>query len=124
MNDSICLRDRLRYILVLLCVSLASVSFAPAYGQQAQATQAEAGGNPFAAFLGQGEPQTQNTAAPSAPVTPPDVCLETIVLLSPHIYRGGSIPGEITAKVDAMQSRSPPENANHDRVEGKGVTTC
>ncbi len=32
---------------------------------------------------------------------------ELVVLLSPHIYRGGPIPGEITAKLKALQSRSP-----------------
>ena len=32
---------------------------------------------------------------------------ELVVVLSPHIYRGGPIPGEITAKLEALQSRSP-----------------
>lgn len=32
---------------------------------------------------------------------------ELVVLLSPHIYRGGPVPGEITAKLEALQSRSP-----------------
>jgi len=32
---------------------------------------------------------------------------ELVVLLSPRIYRGGHVPAEIKAKLDAMQSRSP-----------------
>ncbi len=32
---------------------------------------------------------------------------ELVVLLSPHIHRGGPVPGEIAARVEALQSRSP-----------------
>jgi type II secretory pathway component GspD/PulD (secretin) len=32
---------------------------------------------------------------------------ELVVLLSPHIYIGGPVPSEITAKLNAMQSHSP-----------------
>jgi protein transport protein HofQ len=35
------------------------------------------------------------------------VCSELVVLLSPHIYRGEPVPGEVTAKVDALGFHSP-----------------
>jgi protein transport protein HofQ len=32
---------------------------------------------------------------------------ELVVLLNPHIYVGDAVPGEVTARVDAIRSRSP-----------------
>jgi type IV pilus assembly protein PilQ len=51
-----------------------------AFGQSAESPPAEAGHNPFAALLAPSEPQSQSTPTPAAPVAPPEVCLETIVL--------------------------------------------
>ncbi|MBN1506218.1 MAG: hypothetical protein JW955_05205 [Sedimentisphaerales bacterium] len=69
----------LYHVFVLFCGFLALASSAAVNGQQAD-TAAATGGNPFAAFLGQSEPQAQDAPTSPAPVVPPDMRLETIVL--------------------------------------------
>jgi len=76
MNDAIRHNGRLRGVLVLLCTCLASAGFSPAFGRPAS----QAGGNPFAGFLSQDEPQSPSTPASLEPVAPREVRLDTIVL--------------------------------------------
>jgi type II secretory pathway component GspD/PulD (secretin) len=79
MNSLLYHGGRMRRVLMLFGVCLACAALAPALGQQAESKPPEAGGNPFAAFLSQVEPQSQGTPAQHNRAAP-EVRLETIVL--------------------------------------------
>jgi type II secretory pathway component GspD/PulD (secretin) len=64
-------------VLILFCVCLVPTAHTAALGQGTQAAPPEPGGNPFAGFFSESEPQPQSMPAP---VVPPEVRLETIVL--------------------------------------------
>jgi type II secretory pathway component GspD/PulD (secretin) len=64
-------------VLILFCVCLVPTACTAALGQGTQAAPPEPGGNPFAGFFSESEPQPQSVPAP---VVPPEVRLETIVL--------------------------------------------
>lgn len=72
--------DQMCRVLILLGVCVACLGQRPVFGQQGDSKPTGGGGNPFAAFLNENEPQTQSTPAPAERAAPPEVRLETIVL--------------------------------------------
>jgi len=109
MNRMICGSNELRRNVIVFCLCLAFVGDGPVYGQATEALPPEAGRNPFAALLGPGEPQRQDTPAPAEPVAPPEVRLEMFVL---KFLDATSLKGVLDKMVSAYGSVAVNEKTN------------